>query len=289
MPCAIGILSNSLSNSPYGFLANNFSNDCSEAEKENIQGYIGVPEGCVVRNTFLEWQEPAEEKIASGADLPATVERRPLETKRRARSCPREFMSWTSRSLTQEAQHGSEERDQPLGGEVTSKSEPATPANFDEAHERASPFEGAPFSPTDGNQQKAHKNRTVGASIVLRGLPFNVTEADVMDFIVQAGCAKAIAKNDPITLLSNQQGRPSGFAEIQLNRPNEFWEVQEKLHMQRLGTRYVEALPPRGKGAWGASPASRHTAKRDPWRRLKGQAAWHQSGTPSPEWNCYNY
>jgi len=112
------------------------------------------------------------------------------------------------------------------------------------------------------NQKGNRSGRRSGGdqtSLVLRGLPFSVTEADIATFLEESGVpSSAIAGPRAITLLANQQGRPSGFAEIQLNRGTNYWEVQAKVHMQSLGGRYIEALPPRGgKSAWGASSGGR--------------------------------
>jgi hypothetical protein len=271
MPCAMGILNNS----PFSFLGN----DSIKAEKDGLQGYFGVPQGCIVRNTFLEWQESEPSSDQVSCELSGKCpEPKPAEARlRRAQSCPQEIMMSTIRPLLEEGQHGRN----------FSSSAPATPANtldYDQ-EQPATPKDGS----ENGQQKSQKKSGAAGTSLVLRGLPFNATEADVMAFIEQAGCAYALARNDPINLLSNQQGRPSGFAEIHLSRSTDFWEVQEKLHNRVIGTRYVEALPPRGKSGWGASPASRHATKRDSWRRVKGQngdaARWNQSA--SAEWACW--
>merc|ERR1719401_713366 len=112
--------------------------------------------------------------------------------------------------------------------------------------------------------------------MILRGLPFNVTEADVKTFIEEAGASKMLALVErPISLLSNPQGRPSGFAEVQLDKCANYWEVHEKLNMQRLGGRYIEVLTSRGgktsSNGWGTPSSSRHSGdrgkRRDPWRR----------------------
>lgn len=270
MPCAMGILNNS----PFSFLGN----DSIKAEKDGLQGYFGVPQGCIVRNTFLEWQESEPSSDQVSCELSGKCpEPKPAEARlRRAQSCPQEIMMSTIRPLLEEGQHGRN----------FSSSAPATPANTLD-YDQDQP--ATPKDSENGQQKSQKKSGAAGTSLVLRGLPFNATEADVMAFIEQAGCAYALARNDPINLLSNQQGRPSGFAEIHLSRSTDFWEVQEKLHNRVIGTRYVEALPPRGKSGWGASPASRHATKRDSWRRVKGQsgdaARWSQSA--SAEWACW--
>lgn len=286
-----------LSNSPLSILGDSY-----KLQKDGLQYSFGVPQGCIVRNTFLEWQEP-DEKSPEPARQSRPVENAqgPL---RRARSCPREIEMSKIRPLAHDAQNG-ENCEHYCRRDALSASAPATPAYaWGDSDQEKAWQEGEPFAPTrnsspesytqgQGQQQKAQKSRGGGTSLVLRGLPFNVTEADVMAFIEQAGCAKALARNDSITLLTNQQGRPSGFAELQLNRASDFWEVQEKLHMQRLGTRYVEALPPRGgKAGWGMSTTRQ--VKRDSWRRVKGQpqpgdgsTRWHQANNQASEWAGY--
>jgi len=80
--------------------------------------------------------------------------------------------------------------------------------------------------------------------LTLRGLPFQTTEAEVVNFIEEAGCKQWLANvSRPVCLLSNPQGRPSGYAEIQLARSSDFHEVRGKLHMRFFGQRYVEVLP----------------------------------------------
>lgn len=81
------------------------------------------------------------------------------------------------------------------------------------------------------------------AALVLRGLPFCATEADVLALIKQAGAAEALAQDKPVRLLMNPSGRASGFAEVHLSSQADSCKVAEKLHMQRLGSRYLEVLP----------------------------------------------
>jgi len=110
-------------------------------------------------------------------------------------------------------------------------------------------------------------------SMVLRGLPFSLTEADLLHFIEEAGVSKyELARDRPCTLMQNPQGRPSGFAEIWLASGADFWEIRQKIHMQRLGGRYIEALPPRdtGKptGKARSPPSTRQSGRANgSWRR----------------------
>lgn len=89
--------------------------------------------------------------------------------------------------------------------------------------------------------------------LVLRGLPFTATEADIAAFVERAGVAHSLASERPISLLDDALGRPSGFAVLQLTGVADFHEVHRKLHMQHLGSRYVEALLPSQHEKWVTS------------------------------------
>jgi len=67
-----------------------------------------------------------------------------------------------------------------------------------------------------------------------------------------------------VVLLANAQGRPSGFAEVHLARAADFWQIQQRLHKQNLGGRYVEALEPRPARKTGGGSSSRRQKQ---WRR----------------------
>lgn len=103
-------------------------------------------------------------------------------------------------------------------------------------------------------------------SLVLRGLPFNIAEADILSFIKLAGLSRDdLTRDSGILLLTNAQGRPSGFAEIHLNRAVDLREVHERLHMKRIGGRYIEVLAPRQVRKRGGGGNSRNGPKN--WRR----------------------
>lgn len=81
--------------------------------------------------------------------------------------------------------------------------------------------------------------------LVLRGLPFSATSADVAYLVQKAGATANLAASPrAIALLQDASGRPSGFCAVRLSCAAVLQEVQRKLHMQRLGTRYIEALLP---------------------------------------------
>jgi RNA recognition motif-containing protein len=79
--------------------------------------------------------------------------------------------------------------------------------------------------------------------LVLRGLPFSASECDVADFLERCGVLGSLAPGRPIILLVNPQGRPSGFAEVNMVGEVEAEEARPAIHMQRLGGRYIEVLP----------------------------------------------
>jgi len=120
-------------------------------------------------------------------------------------------------------------------------------------------------SPGTGQKSQKGKQQQM-TSLILRGLPFNVTEGDVASFIDERGAFQFLAPGPkPIALLTNPQGRPSGFAEVQLIKTANYYEVFKKLNMQSLGGRYIEVLTPRGNkaGSNWASPTSRHGRQRE--------------------------
>jgi hypothetical protein len=116
--------------------------------------------------------------------------------------------------------------------------------------------------------------------LVLRGLPFTVTKEDIISFIQGAGAYQSLTE-DPVSLLSNRQGRPSGFAEVKLAHASDFWDVHEKLHMQRLGGRYIEVLPPRlPKDVTASCNRRRRWPERNGGRHLSRNRNFNAHGTP---------
>jgi hypothetical protein len=142
------------------------------------------------------------------------------------------------------------------------------------------------FSSSCGTTAAAHESRAPQrtpkgsaksshwSSFVLRGLPFDVTEDDVVSFIEQLGAADAVSSIQPVSLVTNPQGKPSGFAEVNLSKTSSFHEIQEKLHMQRLGGRYVEVLPPFGKGK--PSPWKTAAYRNNRWSEGNKRDSWRQ-------------
>jgi hypothetical protein len=123
----------------------------------------------------------------------------------------------------------------------------------------------------DGSKGQTKWSRK--SCLVLRGLPFTVTECDVANFLEQCGVLGNLAPGRPIRLLVNPQGRLSGFAEVNMVGNAEAEEARTAIHMRRLGTRYIEVLPP--------GPPKHHVAAT---AGVAGMASSHGggSGTVSP-------
>jgi len=116
------------------------------------------------------------------------------------------------------------------------------------ASECASPRSDAILSPPEDCDMRLWQPKRCNEKefIVLRGLPFTVTEAEVLDFVKKSGVrSKDLLSSKCVSLLANSEGRPSGFAEIRLSNSATFADVYRRLHMKYLGDRYIEALPPK--------------------------------------------
>lgn len=101
------------------------------------------------------------------------------------------------------------------------------------------------LGPRSGNRVSWKRRIASKTSVYLRGIPFNTTEEEVLSFIDIAGASRYLAPVQPVELISNKQGRPSGFAEIRLAREKDIAELRERLHLQDFGGRYIEVLMPR--------------------------------------------
>lgn len=119
--------------------------------------------------------------------------------------------------------------------------------------------------PTSKGREQKGRARGTPTFLVLRGLPFNSTEAEIRSFVENCGVhSDDLSADGGVVLLANAQGRPSGFAEVHLARAADFWQIQQLLHKQNLGGRYVEALEPRPARKPGGG-SSRRSGKQ--WRR----------------------
>lgn len=236
----------------------------------------GIPEGMVIRNTFLEFGDiPAGEGgkpdifRAGSADL--TEAQRHLlpqpqaNCRVRAQSCPAEALAGdgdirkdndssldSTRSPTTEG--GADAEDWQGSMEAPKGRQAPKWRRWEEHQEDASQWTshasvGFSQSPKSGGRGKKGSQPPSASNhhtLVLRGLPFNVSETEIWQFLESSGVGQdQLADDSAVVLLSNAQGRPSGFAEVYLARGADFWTVRDRLHMKRLGGRYIEALPPR--------------------------------------------
>jgi len=147
-------------------------------------------------------------------------------------------------SSTAEGEGGTEESTASAGS--TTEGEVGTEEST--SSECASPRSDVILSSRDDSDMGLWRPKRCGDKefIVLRGLPFTVTEAEVLDFAKKSGVrSKDLQPSKCVSLLANAEGRPSGFAEIRLSNSAAFADVFRRLHMKYLGDRYIEALPPK--------------------------------------------
>mmetsp|Transcript_40875 Transcript_40875/g.94897 ORF Transcript_40875/g.94897 Transcript_40875/m.94897 type:complete len:642 (-) Transcript_40875:34-1959(-) len=97
-------------------------------------------------------------------------------------------------------------------------------------------------------KEKKELNAVVGdddnlnpASVQLRGLPFKAAVADVQTFLGDHMRFLSPVK-DNIRLLSNRDGRPSGFARVFFVSPQAAHKCRDALHKKKMGDRYIEVL-----------------------------------------------
>lgn len=277
-----------------------------------------IPDGCLLRNTFLEWEDENEEAMA-----------RQRRGARRSRSCPAEnttppepcklgcesslstrsptseagtapmeesfhfdgmpgedasflhmeqqWHAWPDPETWQEAEswhdvecwhHAESWRDTENWRDTESWRDTENwreTESWQEPEQDESAWTASEWSQTSKGREQKGRTRSTPAFLVLRGLPFNSTEAEVRSFVESCGVSSDDLSSDGgVVLLANAQGRPSGFAEVHLARAADFWQIQELLHKQNLGGRYVEALEPRPARKPGGG-SSRRSGKQ--WRR----------------------
>jgi len=243
---------------------------------------FGIPEGCIVRNTFIERPDFSAEG-----------------SPRSARSCPEEALSSFGVCGIETAPSESEgstrspatDEEAEIDGSVGPKTAPpvfsslsATAAAWevptwqwwsdmpDESfYQSAWPpsqqdmwdVMSQPPTLADTPRTENSKSASDPTSLVLRGLPFTTSESEIKLFLERAGVgSKDVLKEVGIVLLSNPQGRATGFAEIHLAHGAHFAHVREKIHMQQLGGRYIEVLPPRQARKRAGGSASRRASRR---------------------------
>mmetsp|Transcript_98940 Transcript_98940/g.307752 ORF Transcript_98940/g.307752 Transcript_98940/m.307752 type:complete len:773 (-) Transcript_98940:145-2463(-) len=106
------------------------------------------------------------------------------------------------------------------------------------------------------------------AAVQLRGLPYRATAEDVRAFL--GDFASQLVDDNPIHLVLNRDGRPSGFARVQFTSPEAARQCRDDLHLRSMEDRYVEVFlyserPSRGR--------QRRGAHEDPASHAGGEAA----------------
>jgi len=79
-------------------------------------------------------------------------------------------------------------------------------------------------------------------SLRLRGLPFDATESDVWAFF--DGHARFFRPENPVVLIPNRYGRPSGLAIVSFMNQAAARIAQKDLDRKTMGTRYIEVFGP---------------------------------------------
>lgn len=95
---------------------------------------------------------------------------------------------------------------------------------------------------TNGNAIVGDDDNSNPSSVQLRGLPFRASIEDVRTFLGEHAKYLNPEKNPNICLLSNRDGRPSGFARVFFANPQAAHKCKDALHRKQMGDRYVEVL-----------------------------------------------
>eukprot|EP00927_Polykrikos_kofoidii_P053618 TRINITY_DN48212_c0_g1_i1.p1 TRINITY_DN48212_c0_g1~~TRINITY_DN48212_c0_g1_i1.p1 ORF type:complete len:291 (+),score=39.95 TRINITY_DN48212_c0_g1_i1:101-973(+) len=125
------------------------------------------------------------------------------------------------------------------------------------------------------NAQKVHRGTdgkprsSEDTFLILRGLPFQVGEGEIKDFLCDNGVQALLAPSNPVTLILTQNGKPSGLAELRLAPFADMSLVRNMLDYKYLGGRYVEVLVP-NTSAWRAAAQSQLSDRRDEVKRGRG-------------------
>mmetsp|Transcript_22031 Transcript_22031/g.40484 ORF Transcript_22031/g.40484 Transcript_22031/m.40484 type:complete len:762 (+) Transcript_22031:152-2437(+) len=111
---------------------------------------------------------------------------------------------------------------------------------------KSQPVDGSGGSPGRGGlSESAQENEDPldKSAVQLRGLPFRAMAEDVQAFLGDfASELPGHAPGGGIQLMTNRDGRPSGFARVQFNSPEVAKRCREKLHLKAMEERYVEVF-----------------------------------------------
>lgn len=229
----------------------------------------GVPQGLSVRGTFLEWADEVDSEIfecrtgQGSRDLTEAQLHLYDCRMQRSRSCP--VLKFGEACVGSDS---SVSTDVPNAEDKVDADEYVLGCVWPEADAWRNAAESSWWEANANSCGRGKSSASPSSSsvLVLRGLPFNTTEAEIAAFLKKSGVKQeSLIPDRKIVLLANVQGRASGFAEIHLAPGADFNDIRNRLHMQHLGGRYIEALPPRSTKKLGGSG-----------RKPKG---WRRSGS----------
>lgn len=78
------------------------------------------------------------------------------------------------------------------------------------------------------------------SALQMRGLPYRATVADIRNFLAEH--ASNLVEENPIHLVLNRDGRPSGFARVQFDSPEAARACRDATHLRSMEDRYVEVF-----------------------------------------------
>eukprot|EP00927_Polykrikos_kofoidii_P008138 TRINITY_DN13379_c0_g1_i1.p1 TRINITY_DN13379_c0_g1~~TRINITY_DN13379_c0_g1_i1.p1 ORF type:complete len:303 (-),score=42.54 TRINITY_DN13379_c0_g1_i1:117-1025(-) len=104
----------------------------------------------------------------------------------------------------------------------------------------------------EGKSSEINSQLPARSSVILRGLPYQVTEDEIAEFLSEQGIGAFLAIEKPVTIVLTAQGRPSGLAEVRLMPFADMPLVRQMVDRKYLGGRYVEVFLP-NTPAWRAA------------------------------------
>lgn len=84
------------------------------------------------------------------------------------------------------------------------------------------------------------------SAVQLRGLPYRATVADIKAFL--GPHADGLKGQDPVQIVQNRDGRPSGFAKVQFATPAQATAARDDLHRNSMTLKNVDSVGQTGTG-----------------------------------------
>eukprot|EP00927_Polykrikos_kofoidii_P008141 TRINITY_DN13379_c0_g3_i1.p1 TRINITY_DN13379_c0_g3~~TRINITY_DN13379_c0_g3_i1.p1 ORF type:complete len:318 (-),score=36.81 TRINITY_DN13379_c0_g3_i1:43-888(-) len=122
---------------------------------------------------------------------------------------------------------------------------------------------------TDGKPRQSEDT-----CLILRGLPYQIAESEIKDFLSENGALAFLSVIKPVTIIFTPTGKPSGLAELRLAPFADMALVRSLIDFKYLGGRYVEVFLPntsvwraavqmrRGKAGGDNKPGWKSSARR---------------------------